>query len=87
MDPVAEGLPIDLAPTLTPDRMEAGPADRASLVYLWSVTASNGQTVTPGRASAFGFVPADDGSYTVTLTVTDKDGAVVKVAEAKVEVK
>jgi PKD repeat protein len=44
--------------------------------YAWSVVASNGQIVAGGSASSFGFTPNDNGTYTVTLTVTDDDGGI-----------
>jgi PKD repeat protein len=60
-----------------------GPADGA-YTYSWSVAADNGQSV-PGASGTvavdpgfavpdFSFTASDDGIYTVTLTVTDKDG-------------
>jgi hypothetical protein len=49
----------------------------AGLGYSWSVTLG-GQPVDltgfPATGSAFSFVPTEVGTYTVTLTVTDKDG-------------
>jgi VCBS repeat-containing protein len=66
---VAERSAVTLHGTLTdPD---AG--DTHTLV--WSVTASNGQTVPGGSGDAFTFTPANDGTYTVTLTVTDNHGS------------
>lgn len=51
--------------------------------YAWSVTASNGQSIPgasgsigsyPGSIPNFSFTPADEGTYTVSLVVTDGDG-------------
>src|SRR5262249_15353019 len=42
--------------------------------FLWHVVSSNGQTVSDGHSATFSFVPADNGTYTVTFTVTDDDG-------------
>jgi hypothetical protein len=48
--------------------------------FTWHVTADNGQTIAnqtgtvsaPGDVPSFTFTPADEGAYTVTLTVTDQ---------------
>ena len=56
--------------------------------FLWQVSADNGQVIADGHMSAFVFTPIDDGEYTVTLAVTDDEGAgagataVVTVANA-----
>jgi hypothetical protein len=42
--------------------------------YAWSVT-KNGVAYASGSAANFSFTPDDNGSYVVTLTATDKDGA------------
>jgi len=45
--------------------------------YEWTITAPNGTTFTPGCADCgrTEFVPAREGRYNVTVTVTDDDGA------------
>ncbi|GEM_PF-6934190 len=65
---VNEGQPVALTGTFT----DAGAAD--AHVLNWHVVASNGQMIADGTSSTFGFVPADEGTYAVTLTVTDDDG-------------
>ncbi len=40
----------------------------------WSVSASNGQVIADGSGATFSFTPNDNGTYTVTYTVTDDDG-------------
>jgi hypothetical protein len=44
--------------------------------FLWHVVADNGQVIADGTGPNFSFVPNDDGTYTVTFTVTDNDGGV-----------
>ena len=50
------------------------PGSSDTHVFLWEVVADNGDAVPNGNQSKFFFMPADDGSYAVTLTVTDDDG-------------
>src|SRR5258706_2363292 len=47
-----------------------------TFTYLWHVSASNGQAIADGTGTHMSFVPADNGVYTVTVTVTDDDGGV-----------
>lgn len=44
------------------------------LTYTWTVAAGNGQPIAPGNGQNFSFTPTDDGTYDVTLTVSDGDG-------------
>ncbi|HWC66681.1 MAG TPA: PKD domain-containing protein, partial [Acidimicrobiales bacterium] len=61
---VNEGEAVQFAPVVTalPD---------AVLTYLWEVETDNGQVIADGTEASFGFVPLDNGIYTVRLTVTD----------------
>ncbi|HXW09689.1 MAG TPA: tandem-95 repeat protein [Steroidobacteraceae bacterium] len=43
----------------------------AVFTYLWEVQADNGQIIADGDEATFSFVPFDNGTYTVQLTVTD----------------
>jgi hypothetical protein len=57
-----------------------GDALAAPYNFTWHVTADNGQSIAdqtgtvsaPGDVPSFTFTPADEGAYTVTLTVTDQ---------------
>ena len=66
-----EGTPVTLIATVT----DPGASDTHS--YLWSVVSTNGEVIPNGTSAAFSFTPADEGTYTVTLTVSDDDGAAV----------
>src|SRR5262249_41694055 len=65
-----EGATITLTSTVS------DPSSQDTLTYLWQVVASNGQIIPDGHATTFSFSPNDNGSYDVTLTVTDDDGGV-----------
>jgi hypothetical protein len=43
--------------------------------FGWAVEADNGQVVPGGTSQNFSFTPFDNGTYTVTFTVTDTQGA------------
>ena len=60
--------------TLTGTISDPGTLD--TFTYNWHVVSSNGQAVSDGTAQNFSFTPLDNGTYTVTYTVTDKDGGV-----------
>ena len=64
-----EGTRIDLTGTVSDD----GSADTHT--FQWAVT-KNGNSYDVGSDAAFSFTPDDDGSYVVTLTVTDDDGGI-----------
>ncbi len=63
-----EGTLISLSVT------ENDPGSADTFTYLWQVSATNGQIIANGTNSTFNFTPNDNGTYTVTLTVTDDDG-------------
>src|SRR5437879_10378566 len=65
---VVGGPSVSLASTV-PDAVPT----RRSSDLAWSVTSSNGQSAS-GTSATFSFTPADNGTYTVSLTATDKDG-------------
>src|SRR5204862_4808356 len=64
-----EGTSISLGSSV----IDPGTAD--TFTYAWSVT-QNGAPFAAGTESTFSFTPDDNGSYAVTLTVTDDDGGV-----------
>jgi hypothetical protein len=46
-----------------------------ALTYLWRLlNSTNGQIIADQDTASFEFTPTDNGTYTVTLTVTDDDG-------------
>jgi hypothetical protein len=59
-----EGAPINLNASQIDD-------DSTAWSYVWTVVASNGQVIAPDTGSNFSFVPNENGTYTVTLQVTD----------------
>ena len=68
----AEGTTITLGSTVT----DPGSADTAAgFTFAWSVT-KNGSPFASGTASNLSFTPDDNGTYLVSLSVTDKDGGV-----------
>ncbi|MDY3559679.1 S8 family serine peptidase [Gemmata sp. JC673] len=67
---VNEGAPV----TLTGGFIDPGTA--GTHTRSWSVSASNGQVIAGGTGATFSFVPTDNGTYTVTFTVTDDDGGI-----------
>ena len=70
-----EGTPISLGSSVTdPSSVDTA----AGFTYAWSVSATNGQVVSSGSGASFNFTPDDNGTYTVTLTAEDKDGAPVR---------
>ncbi len=50
-------------------------ANDAPFKFDWHVTSTNGQVVSDGTNSTFSFVPAENGDYTVTFTVTNNYGS------------
>jgi large repetitive protein len=64
-----EGTLIDL----TGSKTDPGTADTHT--FDWTVT-KNGDAYAASTGSSFSFTPDDDGTYVVTLTVTDDDGGV-----------
>src|SRR5262249_24109986 len=60
---------------------DSDPGVNDTFTYNWHVVSSNGQVVSDGTAQNFSFTPVDNGTYTVTYTVTDKDGGVGTATE------
>jgi PKD repeat protein len=62
----------------------ADPGSADTLTYLWSVTKDGETFVLPGETNvtgtSFSFSPTDEGSYIVTVRVSDNDGGFVDVA-------
>src|SRR5262249_10958694 len=52
------------------------PGTLDTFTYKWHVVSSNGQAISDGTGTSFSFTPVGNGAYTVTYTVTDKDGGV-----------
>ena len=81
------GTPISLTSTVT----DPGPTDQtAGFTYSWDVTKVHGATTTlhfaTGASANFSFTPYDDGTYTVTLIATDKDGQTSNITRQVVTV-
>ena len=81
-----EGAPVRFDGTFTgPAGASAGP-----FAYTWRVVATNGQVIADavgtisaaeyGSVPDFGFTPADNGTYTVTLVVADSNGLISTAA-------
>ena len=64
---VAEGTEVSL------DAVVFDPDCPIDYTYDWSVSASNGQSITPGTDAKFTFTPNDNGVYTVTCVVTSTE--------------
>src|SRR5262249_52758464 len=67
---VNEGNSVALTGTVS----DPGALD--TFTYNWHVVSTNGQAISDGTGRNFSFTPRDNGTYTVTFTVTDKDGGV-----------
>ncbi len=67
---VSEDTPVSFTGSFT------DPGSLDTQTFLWHVTSSNGQVIADGTAQDFSFTPLDNGTYTVTLTVTDNGGSV-----------
>src|SRR5207244_3992074 len=69
-----EGTAIDLTSSVT----DVGTLD--TFTYAWKVT-KNDAAFASGSGSNFSLTPNDDGTYVVTLKVTDDDGGVCTTSE------
>ena len=63
------GQAVSIVPTVS------DPGSSDTLSYDWDITTNNGQFVLPSTAEVLNFTPQLSGIYTVTLIVTDADGA------------
>jgi PKD repeat protein len=80
------GLSEGDSATVTANATDAGSADvEAGYTYAWTVT-KGGNTTQTGTASSFTFAPNDNGTYVISLVVTDKDGAASTAATRSVTV-
>ena len=70
---VLEGETVSLSATF----VDPGADTRT---FLWQVSSDNGQVLPNGAANSYSFTPRDDGTYIVTLTVSDDDGGVASTA-------
>jgi len=91
---VAPAPTIDGAPTSSPEgtaiSLGSTPHDPGAglgdtFTYAWSVT-KNGSAFASGTAASFSFTPDDNGSYVVSLQVTDADGATGTAAQKTITV-
>ena len=74
--PVTTGY-AGVAVSLSGSATDPSTADTAAgLTLAWSVTKNGAAFGTAGSAASYSFTPATTGTYVVTLTATDKDGAV-----------
>ncbi len=78
---VADSLPIWSGQALLPGEELHFDSSRShdpglldTLTYAWEVESNNGQVIPGSTESTFSFTPDFPGIYTVTATVTDKDG-------------
>ncbi|MFO1062830.1 MAG: PKD domain-containing protein [Pirellulales bacterium] len=70
--PLQEGTSI----TATGSATDAGVNDSPSLAWsVYVVTGAGSTLVSSGSGATFAFTPADNGTYRIDLTATDKDGA------------
>jgi hypothetical protein len=84
--PVIHGAPVTspegTAIALTATATDPSAADTAAgFTFAWSVT-KNGSGYVSGMFDAFSFTPNDNGTYVITLTATDKDGATRSVSQS-----
>jgi hypothetical protein len=83
---VPEGDTVALGSIVTDP---SGPDAMAGYSFVWGVTRDVGAGPVPygaGGASSFAFTPNDQGSYAVTISATDQDGATSQVTRLDVTV-
>ena len=78
----AEGTVINLTSAVS-DPSSADTA--AGFTYFWSVT-KNGAAFASGSVANFAFTPNDNGTYVVSLTVTDKNGGATSISSPSITV-
>jgi uncharacterized delta-60 repeat protein len=74
--PTINGAPAS-SPEATAISLTSSVSDPGSLdtfTYAWSVTKNGNPFATAGTASSYNFTPDDNGTYIVSLKVTDNDG-------------
>ena len=84
MSPIAPALMLQVAEIAALTARRGRPVDAASLAYTWKVNGVTALTGTAATAGGFSFRPQTEGTYSVTLTVTDKDNASTTSAPAAV---
>ncbi|MDB5351277.1 MAG: cya 2 [Planctomycetota bacterium] len=71
---VLEGTTIALSAIAS----DPGPLDQ--LTYRWQTAASNGSVIADVNGPSYPLTPADNGRYTIILTVSDDDGASTQIS-------
>ena len=75
-----EGTEIDVTGTAH----DVGPDDNANLGYTWDVSKNCHAGFADGSGTSFHFTPDDNGTYTITLTVSDDHTSTISTATVNV---